>query len=258
MKQLALLSVVPLTITGTGYALFTQNLTLGTTAAKPAYSSSQQLYVTYTKTESPSGSTTNYSFNPVTIANKGAVSVTAWQLKYDVPADVTAVTCASTVTCTRSGVTVTVNNGTGNGTINAGANTTFTMSFTSATAKYTLQNVIISGTYSTAYQTITGLTITPTKGTSTKNGSTYTYPYSFKVTNGSGTNLSGWQAVCNWSANPSTVTIDPTVNYTSTTTTITFTSITSLAAGSNITFNGRFVIKNSTWNITSCTIQGKA
>ena len=258
IRQLLLLLVLPLTLSSTGYALFSQQLSLNTSTAKPLYSSSQYMYVAYTKAETPSGSNTNYSLG-VTITNKGVTSVTAWQLKFSVPSDVTSVTCASSVTCTRSGTTVTVVNTASNGTLAAGASTaTFAISFTSATAKYTLQDIYISGTYLASYQTITGLTVGFIKGTSSKKGQTYTYPYTFTITNSSGQNLSAWQAVCSWSSNPTTSTISNTVNYVTSAASITFTSISGLTDGSNIVFNGSFVINSSSWNITSCTVQGKA
>lgn len=193
----------------------------------------------------------------MTITNKGVTSVTAWSIKFNVPTGVTTVTCSSTVTCTRSGVTVTVVNKAANGTIAAGASVTFTVSFTSSTAKYTLQNVIVSGTLSTTYQTIAGLTVGFVKGTVTKNGSTYTYPYTFTVTNASGQNLSAWQALCSWSSNATTSTVDSTVNYTTAAARITFTSKAALDSAANIVFNGTFTKNSSTWTISSCTIQGK-
>lgn len=257
-KQLLLLGIVPLAIMSTGYALFSKSLALTGTVAKPTYSSSQYMNMSYTKTETPNGSNTNYSLSTI-IKNKGVTSVTAWQLKFDVPSNVTTVTCQSTVTCTKSGVTVTVVNGSGNGTVAAGASTpAFTISFTSATAKYTLQNIYISGTYSTAYQTIAGLTITRTLTSSSKSGANWTYNYSFTVTNGTTQNLSAWQAVCTWSAKPTSSTISTTVNYVTSASSITFTSKTALAASNNITFTGTFVIKSSTWTISGCTVRGRA
>lgn len=193
----------------------------------------------------------------MTITNKGVTSVTAWSIKFNVPTGVTTVTCSSTVTCTTSGVTVTVVNKAANGTIAAGASATFTVSFTSATAKYTLQNVIVSGTLSNTYQTIAGLTVGFVKGTVTKNGSTYTYPYTFTVTNASGQNLSAWQALCSWSSNAASSTVDSTVNYTTAAARITFTSKTALNNTANIVFNGTFTKNSSTWTISSCTVQGK-
>lgn len=253
-----MLLALPLAVSSTGYALFSQQLTVNTQTAKPLYSSTQYVRATYAKTESAQGANTLYTFSPVTIINNGVTGITAWQLKFDVPADTTQLTCQATVTCTRSVNTVTVVNGTGNGTIAAGGTTTFTMSFVSATAKHVLQNVYISGTFASTYQAIAGLTIGPVKGTATRKGATWTYPYTFTVTNNSGQNLSAWQAVCTWSARPTTSTISTTVNYVTSSTNITFSSKTALNTGSNIVFNGTFVINNSTWTISGCTVQGRA
>lgn len=258
IRQLALLSAMPLALTGVGYALFSQNLNLAANTEKPAYTSSQYVYATYTKTETPSGSNTAYSFNPVTITNKGATSITAWQLKFDVPSNVATVTCASTVTCTKSGVTVTVKNGTGNGTIAAGASTTFTMSFTSATAKYTLQNMVVSGTFSTTNQTIAGLSVALIKVSGTKAGATWTYKYTFTVTNATAQSLSAWQAACTWSSAATSSTVDTTVSFSSNASRINFMSKTALAATSNFTFNGTFTKNSSTWVVRNCTITGRA
>lgn len=257
VKQLVLLLALPLTLCGTGYALFSQQLSINTSTTKPLYSASQYIYATYTKTETPSGSNTNYSLSAI-ITNKGVTSVTAWQVKFDVPSNVATVTCSAAVTCTKSGVTVTVVNGAGNGTVAAGASTAaFTISFTSATAKYTLQNVYTSATLSTAYQNVAGLTVSSVKGTSTKAGRTWTHPYTFTVTNSSGQNLSGWQALCTWTSLATTSTISTNVNYVTSTARITFTSKTALNTGNNIVFTGRFTKNSSTWVVSSCTVQGR-
>lgn len=258
IRQLILLSALPLAIASTGYALFSRSLSIGSTTIKPAYSANQYLYLTYTKTETPSGSNTAYSLNPMTVTNKGVTSVTAWTVKFDVPADVTTVTCSTVVTCTKVGSTVTAVNKAANGTIAAGGSTTFTVSFTSATAKYTLQNVNISGTFSTAYTTIPGLTITTGTRTVTRAGSTYTYAYPFTVTNTSGQTLSAWQAVCTWTSRPTTTTVDTTVNYVTAASSITFSSKTALNNTASLTFNGTFVIRSSTWTVNTCTVQGRA
>ena len=213
---------------------------------------------TYTKTETPQGNNTLYTFNPTTIRNIGVTGVTAWQFKFDVPADTTQLTCPATVTCTRSVNTVTIVNGAGNGTVAAGANTTFNFSFVSVTPRYVLQNVFISGTFASTYQTIPGLTINRAAGASTRKGSTYTFPYTFTVTNASGQNLSAWQAVCTWTNLPTTSTISTTVNYVTAAANITFSSKTSLSTGSNIVFTGSFTKNSATWVVSGCTVQGRA
>lgn len=252
-----LLTILPLALAGTGYALFTKSLTLNTDVVKPYYSSTQQLYATYTKTETANGSNTNYSLSMI-VKNTGVTAVTAWQVKFDVPSNVATVTCQSTVTCTKSGVTVTLVNKAANGTIASGASTTaFSITFTSATAKYTLQNIYVSGTYSTTYATIAGLTVGYVAGTRTKSGSNYTYPYTFTVTN-STTQTLGWKAVCTWKSNPTTKVVDSTVTYTAATANVTFTYKTSIGSLSNFTFNGSFTLKSTTWTISGCTVTGIA
>lgn len=216
------------------------------------------MYATYTKTETPNGGNTNYSLS-TTITNKGVTSITAWQYKFDVPSDVTSVVCQSTVTCTKSGVTVTIVNGASNGAIAAGAAASaFSITFTSATAKYTLQNNFVSGTFSTAYQTITGLSINPVRGTPVKSGGNYNIPYTFTVRNNTAQSLSAWQAVCTWATRPTTSTVDTTVTFVSAAGNGTFTSKTAISSLSNFVFNGTFVLKSNTWVISGCTIQGKA
>lgn len=215
------------------------------------------MYATYSKTETANGSNTNYALS-MTVKNTGVTAVTAWQVKFDVPSNVTTVTCQTTVTCTKSGVTVTLVNKSTNGTIASGASTaTISITFTSATAKYTLQNIYVSGTYSTTYATIAGLSVAYAAGTRTRSGSNYTYPYTFTVTNNTAQAL-GWKAVCTWSSNPTTKVVDSTVTYTAATANVTFTYKTSISALSNFSFNGSFTLKSSTWSISGCTVTGIA
>jgi len=257
MRQLMLLSVLPLALASTGYALFSQSLALNGDVAKPYYSSTQYLFAYYTKTETPNGSNTNYSLS-MRVTNKGITGVTAWRVKFDVPSNVGSVTCQNTVTCTKSGSTVTLVNKTTNRNIAAGASTAnFSITFTSATPRYTLQNVYTSGTYSTTYAAVTGLTVGYVRGTVTSNGSTYTYPYTFTVTNNTAQTL-GWRAVCTWTNNPTTKTVSNTVTFTAATANITFTHITAVNSLSNFVFTGTFTRNSSTWTISGCTITGRA
>ena len=256
-RQLILLTALPLALAGTGYALFSKSLTLTADTAKPYYSSTQQLYASYTKTETANGSNTNYSLS-MRVTNKGVTGVTAWQVKFDVPSGVGTVTCQNTVTCTKSGVTVTLVNKTANRNIAAGAATAnFTITFTSATARYTLQNMYTSGTYATTYAAIAGLTVGYVRGTVTNVGATYTYPYTFTVTNNTAQTL-GWRAVCTWTNNPTTKTVSPTVTFTAAAAQITFTYITSVPSLTNFVFTGTFTRNSSTWTISGCTVTGLA
>ncbi len=256
-RQITMILVLPLAIMGTGYALFSQQLTINSQAAKPLYYSSQSMFATYNESSTVQGTSTAYTFNPVTITDRGIINMSAWQLQFDVPSDATQLTCDTTVVCTQNANTVTVTNGSTNGNIVAGGSATFTFSFASATPGYVLQNVYISGTYSSSYQTISGLTVGYTAGASSSKGANYTYPYSFTVTNNTGLNLGGWQAVCTWASAPSNFNIGTTVNYVTTANSITFSSTAALANAGSFTFTGSFGIKSSTWAITGCTVQGR-
>ena len=63
------LLVIPLALTGVGYALFSQELTLDTSAIKPSYTTAQGLRVTYNRTVSPVSTVYLHQFNPITITN---------------------------------------------------------------------------------------------------------------------------------------------------------------------------------------------
>lgn len=250
---------MPVFMMSTAYALFSQQLSIDATGASVSYVSNQYMTMTYTKIASLAGSTWTYSMNPVTIKNNGVTSVTAWQTTFTVPADAPTPTCSAAVVCTRSGTTVTVKNGAGNGTIASGGTVTFTMSFTTTTAAYTLQNVTISGTFATTFQTITGLTVTITAGTSTKKGATWTWKPTITVTNNSGQALSGWQVVVTpWStAYAVTSTMPAGISFTASATQLTFTSTNALASGASYQFIPTITTNTASWSPTA-TVQGKA
>lgn len=258
LRHIAMLVALPLVLMGTGFALFSRNLSISTTLTKPAYSSSQYIYMTYNRSVTAQSSVWLYTISPMTVINKGVTSVTAWQVKFDVPTGASAVTCPASVTCTRAGNTVTIVNGAGNGAIAAGASITFNISFTAPTNNSVLQNIITSGTLSTAFQNVAGLTVSPVAGTRTKKGKTYTYPYTFTVTNNSGQNLSAWQITATWSLTTTVASMSATVTYTTNATTLTITSTAAIANGANFVFNGSFSTTNATWTLTGVTIRGRA
>ena len=111
-RQLLMLLAIPIAFTGVGYALFSQQLSLSGVTAKPLYSSSLGLNMTYVKTETLQAGKTLYSLNPVTIVNRGTAAVTDWQLRFTAPTDISQLTCPTSVTCTQSAGVVTVKSGT--------------------------------------------------------------------------------------------------------------------------------------------------
>lgn len=248
-----MLLMVPLLMVSTGYALFSQDLSINATGSIVSYVSNQYMTVTYTKTATLATGLYTYRLTPMVIKNNGATSVTAWQVSFTVPADASSMVCpsATTATCTLVGTTITIKNGTGNGTIATGATRSITnFSFKSATAAYTVQNVVISATFSTAYQTVAGLTVTINRGTSTRNGSTYTWtPVTVTVTNNSGQPLSGWQlAVTPWASTSAVTSTLPTgLSYTTTSSKLTITSTNAINDDDSYQFTMTITNRSSTW-----------
>lgn len=255
--------MVPLLMIGTGYALFSQDLSVDATGSIVSYISNQYMTVTYTKTATFATGLYTYTLSPMVIKNNGVTGVTAWQVSFTVPSDMSAMVCptGTTAVCSQVGTTITIKNGTGNATIATGATRSITgFSFKSATAAYTIQNVVISGTFATTYVAITGLTVAINRGTSTKNGSTYTWtPVTVTVTNASGQPLSGWQlGVTPW-ASTSTVasTLPSGLSYTTTTSKLTITSTNPIADGTSYQFTMTITNRSSTWTPVGA-VTGKA
>ena len=160
-RQLALLMAMPILVIGSSYALFSQTLTVNGNGTLPQYVSNNYTTVTYTKTATFAASKYTYTLNPLTIKNNGVTSITAWQVTFVVPADVTTVTsCPSTITCSINTTThvitlsdtITVAAG-GTNVVN---NASTPIKFITATANYVPQNVTISATFATTYAAITG------------------------------------------------------------------------------------------------------
>ena len=254
-RHLFVVFAAPLLLLGTGYAIYSQQLSLNGSAAKPAYSSSQNVWMTYVATYGSSGGRVVYNIT-ATIQNKGATAIESWALSFDMPSDFTSFSCASTVSCSTSGARATAINGTSNGTIAAGGSTQFTLTFRSYTANYQLQNIAVSGVQVVVYQTISGLTASRSVGTRTKSGNRYYWPYSFTVTNNSGASVSKWRITANWSSTETVSSMATTVSYMTTTSTITILSKTAVANGQNFVFTSSLSSTNSAWALSGMTIQG--
>lgn len=256
LRHALLLLAIPLALSGTGYALFTQNLAINTHATQPAYVATSNLLMTYTTSTGSQGSKIVYT-ETITIKYNGTATITAWQLMFDMPSDFTQFSCASTVSCSTSGVTATIVNGSGNGTINPGGTVTFTVNFTSYTAGYILQNIHVSGTLALTYQTMSGLTMSVSAGTRTKSGKWYYWPYTFTVTNNTGQFLRGWRIQASWSSSTNAVSsMGSTVSYTTSTTQLTILSMAGISTGTSFQFNGTLGSTRSTWTLSGYSIQG--
>lgn len=249
------LILLPVFLMGVAYALLSQNLSIHGAASDVGYIASQSLLATYGKTETFSGGSYTYSIT-MTVKNNGSASVSNWSLGFAVPTDTTSLSCPASVSCSLSGQTATITDIVPATVLVAGSSKIFTFNFTSATPQYTLQSVTIQGTPVITLQPISGLTVQKVAGTRIKQGKNYTYPYTFTVTNTSGNTVTAWQVVANYSRLPTATTVDTTVGYTTSAAAVTFTSLTSLANGSSITFNASFKTKLATWTVGTMLILG--
>lgn len=263
LRQLSLLLAMPLFITGISYALFSQTLTINSDSQLPQYVSNNYTVWTYTKAATLSGSTYTYRLNPFVITNNGVTSITAWKVMFTVPADTTAITCPTTVTCSINNTThvVTI---TRTVTIAAGAastinNTSNSIRFTTATANYVPQNVDVSATFSTSYVAIPGLTVVVSFGTRVGTST----PINMTITNASGQDISGWQVAVPVNRRCTNVTGLPTgVTYACTTTRLTLTgTAVSIPDGSTYSFTAPLpnAVTSAAYSINgTVTVTGKA
>lgn len=258
LRQISLLLVLPILMAGSGYALFSQQLSIDATTSIVGYVSNQYTTMTYTKSATFASGVYTYRMNPFTIFNKGVTSITAWQVTFVVPNDTTAIQCPTSVTCSINNATHTVTI-TRTVTIAAGASSIINtgnnnaIRFTSAVAAYTPQNITISATFSTAYQTIAGLTVVATAGP--KSGGAF--PLSITITNNSGQSISGWRVTV-----PTTKTCTSTVpvgiTYTCTASVLTYTgSAISIANGAQYTFATTVTTTMTTWNTSGAAVKGR-
>ena len=257
LPRLALLLAIPLALTSVGYALFSQNLAIGTSTTKPSYTSSQGLRVTYSRSVAPAGQNFTHTLNPITISNLGGTAVTAWQFVFTLPAGYSNLSCTN-ATCTANGNIITmVNTGT-NGTINPGGSITVSMSFRTSLQTYTLQDVSISGTLALTYQTISGLTVTRTVGARTKSGQWFRWPYTFTITNNSGQTLQAWRITATpWAPATNRVNLMPAgVTFVSGASSLVMSRTASFPSGTNYQFTTNLESTNINWALTTYPVEG--
>lgn len=257
LKQLLMLLVIPLTLTSTGYALFSQNLGLSGTGAKPAYTATQNMRVSYDVSRSPSGNRTKYTVTPITVSNLGNETTTSWRLLFDAPGSVTQLSCDAVVSCSLSGSTVTIESTASSQALAPGNSITFSVNFLSDAANSNLQNINISAMLALVYQTRAGLTVSAAPGTRTKSGKWWNVPHTFTVTNNSGLAIRSWRITANWSSSTNqVVSMDTTVNYTTSPTQLTMTSITGMSNSTTFQFSGTLGSTSNSWTLTGLSIQG--
>lgn len=236
LKHLFILLAYPLLFLSVGYALYAQSISINARSNKPAYSATPSMSMSYTTTQTPSGSLIIYNIT-ATVKNIGAGSVSRWQVKFNLPSDYSQFSCATGVTCTTSGATVTVNSGTGNSALAAGASTTFSFTFRSAVQNYQLQNLYVVGVES-SFHTISGLTVTAarTSGSILSTSSTY----QFTVTNNSGQTVKAWRITAGgWSNANNVTTMDARVQWIDLGTSLVIIGTPSIANGGNFVFTSQ-------------------
>jgi len=256
LRHIIMLVAIPLALTSTGYALFSQNLSLHTNATKPNYTSSQNLLLTYTKTVTPSGSNWLYTINATVKNTSSTRTISAWQATFTLPGGYSSITCTNATCSQASNVNTAVNTGT-NGTINTNSTATFTFTFISSQQNYIFTSIGVSGTIVPIYQTVSGLTVSASAGTRTKSGKWYTWPYTITVTNASGQNLAGWRVLIPWNTTSNQVSSMPaTVNYVETATQLQITSTQPINNGANFQFVPQLSSTNSSWTMSGYTVEG--
>lgn len=257
LRHIIMLVTIPLVLTSTGYALFSQNLSLHANATKPTYTSSQNLLLTYTKTVAPSGSNWLYTINATVTNTSSTRTASAWQATFTLPSGYSSITCTNATCSQASNVNTAVNTGT-NGTINTNGTVSFTFTFISSQQNYIFTSIGVSGTLTPIYQTVSGLTVSASAGTRTKSGKWYTWPYTITVTNASGQNLAGWRVLIPWDTTSNQVSSIPTtVNYTEATTQLTIMSKQAITTGTNFQFVANLSSTNSAWVMSGYTVEGQ-
>ncbi|NCU37587.1 hypothetical protein EOL96_00790 [Candidatus Saccharibacteria bacterium] len=212
--------------------------------------------MTYTPTVTQTGQKWAHSISMV-VTNTGTLDVESWQVKVDIPADQSQLSCPATVSCSVVGTTLRVANGTTNGTIIGGDSLTIVWSYVTALDAYILQNVFVSGVRPSNFAPISGLTASYTQGSRTKSANIYSWPVTFTVTNNSGQNITAWQLSQDWSTAESVGTMPITVTYVASPPTLVITSTTGVNNGSNFQFTATLRSTNRNWAPTGIVVQGK-
>jgi hypothetical protein len=255
LKRAFMLAAIPLALTSTGYALFSQQLSVNATGNVPNYTSSQYLSVSYTQTSVQSGSNWIITTSVTIKDNSGTRTASAWESTFDLPSGYSSLSCSNATCSQANNVNTAVNTGT-NGTINPGGTVTYSFSFTYSQPSYKFTAITVSGTIVPIYQTISGLTVTAVAGTRVKNKNVYQWPYTITVTNNSGQDLAGWEILIPWAASNNVVSMPVTVNYTTTSTQLTITSKQAINNGTSFQFLPTLGSTNSGWTMSGQTVLG--
>ncbi len=262
VRRVLMLIAIPLLLSSTGYALFSQQLSIDGTTAKPSYTYSQNLLMTYDKVVTVFN-TRRWEYNlTVTISNLGTKNTDSWHLTFDTPANVNGIKCFDDTVCVEDGNGhFTIDNGNSTGLILAGGSVSFTMRFRLKTDTYTLDNINVSGTYAPNYQSLPGLTTAYVTGSRNKHQGLFYWYQTFTVTNNSGFDLDNWRIIAGWDSSYAVWAngTDTTINYFEDTSEIRMLSTTPLLDGDSFVFTidvGGVTDKKWVWDPGSYYIEG--
>ena len=255
LRQIIILMAIPILLSGVGYAIFSQDLSINAKTSNVAYSSSQNLIMTYVDTVTSHGNRWRHNLE-ITLKNNGSTSTSSWSVTFHVPDDASQLSCQNTVACSKDGDEVTVSSTTDSGVINAGSELVFTLSFRSGLEKYTLQQIHISGVIEVTYETIDGLTVVVTQGNRTKPNRWYEWPVTIRVVNQSGSAVSGWRVSMNWNSGTDQVNSMPSnLTYITNASQLVITGANSIASSSNYEFTTILRSTDANWT-ANATVQG--
>lgn len=256
LRHLVALLLIPILLASTGYALFSQQLSINTLTSRPGYQASQNMAVTYSVVYGTQGQNITYAITMV-VKNNGATATESWSVLFDLPsAGWSNFGCASSVNCSTNGNRATIVSGSGNGTISSGGQTSFTFNFRSPVDQYQLQNINVSAVTQVVYQNISGLTYNRTIGTRTKKGKNYSWPYTFTVSNNSGQAITRWRIQATWGSSETVAAMASTVDYVAAVPQLTILSKTGMNNGTNFVFTATLSSTNKNWSLPAGTIQG--
>ena len=242
---------------GTGYALFTQDLSIQSTARNVSYAASDDLFFTYNKTVFGQGGDWLYSIDPATIENNGSSSVQSWQLQVTLPSGTTNLVCDASVSCNLSGTALSITPLPALATINASSQITFAFSFEAPGADYSLEDIILGSQAPATFQQITGLSTTSSRGTRTKGGTGFHWPFTFTITNNSGQSLNAWRVSIDWTTANFIQSMPTNVNYTTSSNQLIITSTQPLSNGNSFQFTPELgTSQGGNWDITGMVTEG--
>ena len=255
-KRFAVLWLVPLLILSVGYAGYSQQLSVHTATTKPAYTSNNNLDLSYSTAVVAKAGKWRFTMSPFKITNSGQADVSAWSVSFSVPAGASNVSCTGAV-CSLSGTTMTVTNTTSNGVILAGGSIDVSVVFRLAQTSYVLQDIVVSGTEQPIFQTYGGLTATVTAGATVKKANKYVTPFAITMTNASGADFSAVRVRIPWNSATNKVTTMPAgLGYFVSGSELIIVRPAGLLNGQSATYTVSLSSTSRAWTITTMTIEG--